>query len=129
MSGAALRTNVVQIAGSVIVVAVGSFTVRCFRAPIALPSSDLPCEAVWFNQHCLPRGRSSWFVVVTPSLRRSKPPHVFPTSRRRPLGCRRFQVRKGRVVVLHPVLWVVGGGFVSFRFQAVLLRVGELGFF
>jgi hypothetical protein len=45
------------------------------------------------------------------------------------LGCRRFQVRKGRVVVVHPVLWVVGGGFVSFRFQAVLLRVGELGFF
>ncbi|WJX68239.1 hypothetical protein P8452_52627 [Trifolium repens] len=69
-----------------------------------------------------------WFVAVTPSLRRSKLPHVFPTSHRRPLVRRRLQVCKGRVVVLHPVLWVVGGGFGSCRILAVFLRVGVLEF-
>ncbi|KAK2370386.1 hypothetical protein QL285_083439 [Trifolium repens] len=83
---------------------------------------------VWFNQHHLPRGGGCWFVAVTPSLRRSKLPHVFPTSHRRPLVRRRLQVCKGRVVVLHPVLWVVGGGFGSCRILAVFLRVGELEF-
>ncbi|MCI24746.1 hypothetical protein A2U01_0045932, partial [Trifolium medium] len=81
---------------------------RWFCAPIALPSSDLPCTAIWFNQHRLPRGGGSWFVVVTPSLRRPKLSHVFQTSRRRPLARRHFR---------------------SCRILAVLLRVGGLGSF
>ncbi|MCI45529.1 hypothetical protein A2U01_0066768, partial [Trifolium medium] len=44
-------------------------------------------------------------------------------------GSPSFQVRKGRVVVLHLVLWVVGGGSRSCRILAVLLRVGGLGVF
>jgi hypothetical protein len=75
------------------------------------------------------RDGGSWFAVVTFSLQQSKLPRVFPTSRHRPLASSRFHVRKGRVVVLHPVLWVVGGGFVSCRILAILLRVKGLGFF
>lgn len=115
----ALRTTVVQISGVVLVVVTVS----------VLPPSDLPLR--WFGS----TSAASFVVVVTGlwclpfSLRRSKLSRDFPTSRRRRLARRRLQVRKGHVVVLHPVLWVVDGGSVSCRILAVLLRVGRLGFF
>ncbi|MCI08797.1 hypothetical protein A2U01_0029878, partial [Trifolium medium] len=58
---------------------------------------------VWFNQHRLPRGGGRWFAVVIPTPP-TEPPHGFLTSRCHPLARRRFQVHKGREVVVHPVL-------------------------